>query len=389
MAINAIQRRLKGIPYNVVSVLDLVGRAPGYSDRELNQFMWRYSWRGADYLRLFPDWSNPFKLHPWKKLIPVGNTWYIFNIWDDRYFESLARVCDTAYRWKMGIYFDLFDHCFTKGDNQDENPWFHMESVNGIYDLNAIRYYEKWIEKVWSVVGKRGSYTAKSGVKKKVRPNLYSLGNELNFPSQSQNHYHQYGREWVRPLANKLRDLGYTGKICFSADSSDPRPSSNLIRAYVSNEGDECCPDGHHYTKKTTVEQAHGQFSTTAVLPTIWNNRILALSDDGTNEKDEKHKAVCVGKKYCSADLATVVECAREAKESYGKRQIHHIDILPRSVSEIDQKLDDLDLARDASVFQAIDKKVYGVNPTRKFSKWYKNSYIRDADDIPPGVFPR
>ena len=70
MAINAVTRRLLGVPYFVTAHLGLVPRAHYFTDEELHQFFYTLGTAGVDYIRLFPIdvWADE-PLHPFRKHI--------------------------------------------------------------------------------------------------------------------------------------------------------------------------------------------------------------------------------------------------------------------------------------------------------------------------------
>lgn len=384
MAVNNIKRKLIGLPYFVCAVLDIVPRQ--FSDEELRHFFYRLGRSGVDYLRIFPFWEG---LKPYRKR-PSGK--YDLDLWNPLYFDKLRRVCEAAYQWKISIYFDLFDHCYTKPPTREDNPWYNNTqtanttrfTIDGIYqtDVVSLDYYKRWIKKVWDTVGKRGYFTRKNGSTRRLRPNLYGLGNELHATWANKKEREKFGYKWGYGLAEYLWRLGYRREILWSAeretghtlraylDSSDP-----WVRKYVPD-----CP----FDKKDTVYQYHGWIS--RMVPDDvqeivegTDKRKIAYSDDGVNfpwggdgiciEQDGKQK-------YCSAETQSVIRLCRYIHENLPRAyQFHHIEQLPRSVSEVYHSLDDLDKHRDENIYRRIAKQVWGVDITRTYPRWLKERY--------------
>jgi hypothetical protein len=325
---------------------------------------------GVDYIRLFPFWGG--MLLPYRKGMSGK---FNLDLWNNVYFDELERVVRTAYRYRMGIYFDFFDHCGTKGDNRYWNPWYsNQNGVNGIYDTSfkAEQYRIEWIKRAIETIGWRGEWKTKFGIKKKIKRNIFSLGNELTC-IDSHVKVHEFGRFWAFPMAKALRELGYKRPIAFSASTH----AGHAIRAYVSDEWDQGKNAG--FNKLSTISQKHGwgQFDR-VLLDSIYGGRRFGLSDDGLNIKDPIKKGICVqGDKYCSlrtpfvkASFYTVDYYLKSHKPKW-----HHLEQLPRSVSEPEHHLNDLDQDRDVNIYWRVAKRVWNVNSKRKYPDWMKDLY--------------
>ena len=391
MAVNHIKRKLIGLPYFVCAVLDVHCRAHQFDEHELHRFMYRLGSAGVDYIRLFPFWGK--EVPPYRK---QHGGQYDLELLNPQYWTNLTRVCEAAYAWKIGIYFDLFDHCGTKygrdWSNREWNPWYNnSQSVDGIYAIDdiALRYYKKWIRKVWQTVGIRGEFIRKDGSRRKLHPNLYGLGNELDSRQawDTKVERDNWGVKWGHDLAAYLWRLGYRKEILWSAE----RETSHVLRACL-DKGDPLirrirpdCPWG----KKDTVAQYHGWISRLnpdSVQEVVRNTRVrkIAYSDDGVNFK-WGGDGICVeadGKqKYCSADTRSVIRLCRYIHENLEKGyQFHHIEQLPRSVSEVGHSLDDLKQHRDVNIYKRIAEQVWGVDITRTYPRWLKQRHgIQDV----------
>jgi len=381
MAVNLVRRKLIGLPYFVCAVLDLHCRAHQFTDKELHRFMYRLGKAGVDYIRLFPFWGE--EVTPFMK---KGKK-YDLDLPKPQYWNNLRRVCETAAEWKISIYFDLFDHCGTKQgrdwSNRDWNCWYNNRQgvKDGIYgtDIISLRNYMLWIKRVWDVVGKRGYFIKKDGSRRKLRPNLYGLGNELDSRQawDTKDGRDDWGIKWGYGLAHYLWRLGYRKEILWSAE----KETSHVLRACL-DKGDPLvrkirpeCPWG----KKDTVAQHHGWISrldpdSVTDIVTNTNVRKIGYSDDGVNYK-WGGDGICVevdGKtKYCSADTRSVIRLCRYIHENLNRGyQFHHIEQLPRSVSEVEHSVSDLKQHRDVNIYKRIAKQVWGVDITRKYPRW-------------------
>lgn len=362
-------------PFMVCAVLDIVPRAVEWDDHTLHRFFYRLGKGGVDYLRIFPFWDG---LKPYRKR-PSGK--YDLDLWNPAYFDQLKRVCDIAHEWRIAIYFDLFDHCYTKKPTRHLNPWYsNVNNVDGIYeyDSNAMRYYKQWIKKVWDTVGKRGYWKDKFGIKHKIKPNLYGLGNELHATWANIPERHKWGDTWGYGLAEYIWKLGYRKEVMWSAEQK----TNHALRAYLDK--DDPWVKKYHpdcpFSRRDTVAQYHGWIiphdSASIVLTTT--KRKMAYSDDGVNCKEDGD-GICVEqngkKKYCSAPTRSVIDLCRFIKDNMRVWQFHHIEQLPRSVSEVVHSLDDVDQHRDVNIYRRITKQVWGVDITRKYPRWLREKH--------------
>ena len=390
-------------PLMVCAVLDLVPRANQFTDKELHRFFYRLGSGGVDYLRIFGFWDG---LKPWKKQ-PGGR--YNLDLWNKEYWDSLERVCRIAYQWKVAIYFDLFDQCSMRGYfAKENNPWRYNENgVYSIYDDNkhSMEYYKKWIEKVVETVGLRGYRETKYGLKRRVpHPNLFGLGNELK-KSGTRYELHNWANTWGYGLADYLRKLGYKKEVLWSAEQNTGHALREFISPvgwYVSNcceapvYGNKCIrcfrnaqrvDRGMYKFKRTeTVYQKHGWIEPkdTELIDdrgrsNLTLNRKIGYSDDGVNCKDEEIRAdgICVQPgKYCSAGTKSVIRLCRYIYNNVEDvKQFHHIEQLPRSVSETSQHIGDLRQHRDVNIYYRIAKQVWGKDITRRYPAWQFKRY--------------
>jgi hypothetical protein len=414
MAINAVTRRLLGVPYFVTAHLGLVPRAHYFTDEELHQFCYTLGTAGVDYIRLFPIdvWADE-PLHPFRKHISGE---YGLKLYNAEYFHQLRRVRRIANTWKVSIYFDLFDQCSAKGDGIDINPWFNNRNgVHGIYDTSddAMDFYKHWVTKVVSAVGLRGGYKTKNGNWKLIKPNLFGLGNELKFP-RNRRERHLTAYIWGRGLAEHLRRLGYRKEIMWSAETETGRALYDFISPLGQLVSD-CCKMPHtgpwenkscvycgkpckvitkagvRFEYTDTVFQRHGWIDTT-IDPEIENivgkttrRRKFAYSDDGVNYRwtnTSGYDGICIStRRFCSAPTRKVISLCRYMKDNVRhKSQIHHIEQLPRSVAEWTQPLSKITLSqrrieREVNIYQKIAREVWGVDITRRYPRWLKEKH--------------
>ena len=399
-------------PLMVCAVLDLVPRAHQWTNKELHRFFYRLGSGGVDYIRLFPFWGED--VLPYRKQ-PGGR--YGLNVWNQQYLFQLERVCKIAYQWKIAIYFDLFDQCGFRGYYEKDfgkNPWTHNENgVNGIYEYSivAMKYYMAWIKKMVDTVGLRGYRDTKYSLRRKVpRPNLFGLGNELKYPGDREG-LHEWANTWGYGLADYLRKLGYKKEVLWSADEN----TGHALREYISPAGwyvskchgapwvvrgegathwHECkrCHQpcdlkirvGQHLFKRhETVEQYHGfNYWGTAVdvVKNLTRGRKYGWSDDGTNVKEDDRRGICVGgSKFCSADTSAVIRACKHLNKwmemNPGQNEWHHIEMLPRSVSEATHHINGINRHRDINIYRRIATKVWGKDITRSYPAWQFKKY--------------
>jgi len=373
MAISGLQRIAKGIPYFVCAWLDGPNRSLAYSDRRLDRMMMRLGSAGVDYIRLMP-W--PQGLQPYRR-DPSGR--FDLNLWNKDYFTELSRIAKTAARWRIATYYDLYDHCGLRDKYRELNPWtWNTQNIDGIYDVSveAMCHYFRWTRKIVETVGLRGYFENKSGRKIRIKPNLFGLGNELTFRGDRK-HLHEWANTWGYGHAKHLRSLGYKKEILWSAEHE----TGQALRAYISPEGN---PQGL-FRYSGTVEQFHGWVRQADCADTIRNTtrgRKLAYSDDGVHCTSDLHgDGICIKKgnreAFCSASTHSVIRLCRYIKGAVqNKHQFHHIEQLPRSISETYSTPDDLDQHRDVNIYWRIAKSVWNVNAKRTYPQWMYEKYL-------------
>jgi len=373
---NARQRKEIGLPYMVVAWLD--GHVRGFSNEQLHRAFRRWGEAGVDYIRIFPFWGD--ELLPYRR---QDSGKFGLNLWFPDYWNELRRFCRIAYQWQIGIYFDLFDNCGVKkkSDRPWDNPWLLNESgIRGIYETRdkAMEHYLKWAEKVIKTVGLRGYRRSKSGIMLRNKPNLFGLGNELDYPGQYVNTRQEtwyWADTWGYGLAECMRKLGYKQQILFSGENH----TVHALRDYIG--------PWHNMKFTDTVDQWHGFFEwrpITLKLSTMTQNRWFALSDDGLNVTDGRHykypAELDVPPKYKNAHPSVVYHSCKKIKEWLdehpGKAQWHHIEQLPRSISERHQSIDQLNQDRDVNIYWRIAKRIWGVDIRRTYPKWMRERFL-------------
>jgi len=271
----------------VMAVLDIVPRSIDWTDKEIHEFCYEIGSAGVDMVRIMywplKDYPAPFKKY---------TEGYDLRQWDKVWWHQLQRVRRIINTWKMGIYFDLFDHCGTKEATRDINPWYNnINNVNGIYDTSprALGLYKKWVSKVVRDIGLRGWRYNPLGIKVKTAYNWFGLGNELTFKGTERKEWAQL---WGYGLAEHLRSLGYKQKLLWSGEEQ----TAHALRGWISPEND-VIPGGSIYGFNDTVIQYHGMdywINAEGLLKTITRKRWIAFSDDGTNIKSDVEKGICV-----------------------------------------------------------------------------------------------
>jgi hypothetical protein len=410
MAINAKNRKKIGLPLAVCSVLDLHVRR--FSDKELHRFFRRLGEGGVDYVRLFPYWPKENDLLPWQKN-PSGK--YDLCVFRKEYFDELRRVCEIAYQWQIGIYFDFFDQCGFRSYNDWKNPWAHNNNgLHGIYEYDAfsIELYQRWIKKVVETVGLHGYRNTRLGIKLKNKPNLFGLGNELNFRGQRK-YLHRWAHYWGHGHAEYMRTLGYKQQILFSGEEKTAHalreflsPWNNLestchgswvkvrgrtTKHYVCGKCDKPCNvrPKMKFGFGDTVDVWHGFYRWPQLVEKrlydhknkvykVTNNRWFGVSDDGVDVQDGYHARYNppvegLPENFKCAGTEQVIRACKGLKKwlnnNPGYAQWHHIEQLPRSVSEQSQSIEQLHQDRDVNIYRRIAK-LWGVDITRKYSKW-------------------
>jgi hypothetical protein len=353
-------------PFSMLACLDIVGRMIHWTDEDLNRFL-RYLYiRKVDYLRFFLNCSwGPQGLSSQPHRKRVDGLFYFYGkddkpVFNEVFFAQLKRLATFAPEWKVALAVDLNDHCATTPSLRDIHPYYHnAQGMNGLYDKSdfGIRVRNDVATKVLETIGLAGIRHDPLGIPHRIRPNILSLVNEGYCAYVDR---HAFGEYWAYPLAHRLRQLGYKKKIMFSAHDD----AAHAISAYVSSEG-----NWHtEFRKGDTINQLHGLHSVEWVrenVPNVEHGRWFGVSDDGTYDKNPIAK--------------TWVECMKEilelCKEPFGKgkkkqRYLHHYEILPLSISEVDQVPWEIDI-EDLSKFTQIRIQVFGdKSPLRKVPKW-------------------
>jgi len=355
-------------PQFVMAALDIVGRMLHWSDYDLHTFFKKLYVRKVDKLRilLFNVWGEQNEAsQPYLK----DEDWFDLDFFNPVFFGQLKRLSDMAYAWKTGLYIDLFDHCATKEPTKHLHPYYNnVNIIFGMYDIRteAQSYRNDLAKKVIETVGLRGYWRNRLGIKCALPPNIFSLGNEL-YCSHAERH--SFGEHWAYPLAHQLRELGYTEKIAFSASEE----AAHAIRAYVNTEGDW----KSEFKKDDTILQLHGMDSPAWVdenVPGVVHGRYFGISDDGTYKRNPSIGTVA---RIVSRTLAYCKEPFMRTKK---QRYIHHIEMLPLSISEIPTKVWEIDTGRDLEVYSTIARKNFGIKkPNRETPRWLlkRNGLLR------------
>lgn len=376
-------------PHKMVAVLGYIARSGRWNLKSKAKFMFKLLTRKINYLRVFivnpwtqTECSSPFYYDKDYKL-------YDLDEWNPKFFEALKELADLAGDFWMALTIDLFDHCGTNKKLRKRNPWYNnCNGVDGFYDTrpHAMFYQRKLIAKVVETIGFHAYRKNKLGIKVRGKSHIYSLGNELYTHRGLGTHYHWIGRDWALPHALYLRKLGYKNKIFFSAHHW----AGHAIWGYLSPEGEEY---GSTFGFNDLVHQLHGMSYEQWVdekVGTFSMGRNVGISDDGTNIKDLADKGICInGNRYCSARIELVCDTVKYAAETCEKRRrrrnrryrkLHHIEMLPRSISEDYQSLNNLNRHRDLNVWRAIGRRVYGQNWTRRCPRYLKRRYGIEAE---------
>lgn len=343
-------------PLFIMAVLDIVGRMKDWADHDLHRFFRKLFFRRVDYLRifLFCVWGRQTLVS--QPYLKDADGKYNLDEFNPVFFEELARLARFAYIWRRKLWVDLFDHCATKKPNTHLHPYENnINEIYGMYDrsIRAQEYRNKLAEKVIETIGLRGCWYGVTGlIKHNLSPNILSLGNEL-YCSHAERH--PFGEFWAYPLAKKLRQLGYTGKIAFSAHSI----AAHAIRAYVSTEGNWKT----EFKKGDTILQFHGMDSTEWVdenVPGVVHGRHFGISDDGTYKRSPSIRTV-------TRIISHTLAYCKEKRQRY----LHHIEMLPLSISETPSVVWEIKVDRDLEAYSTIARRNFGIKkPNRKPPKW-------------------
>lgn len=386
-------------PEMVCAVLDILDRLPKTSDHEANKFFSHLRHHGVKRLRIFlwnvwgdqKSWSQMFGRNSFSFSFGEERAYKIFQLpdhssagmnWNKEFFDNLKRLKEIAANWRIALYVDFGDHCSTNKKMRDKHPLYNnIDGILGMYDIGwkAEYMWEEIIRKIIGIVGVGRIWvpTIIPGIKKPGPKPWYGLGNELWCPKDRPS-VHNFGRLWAYPKALLLRKLGYKLPILFSAHQD----AAHAIRAYVNTEG-----DWHTiFRPKDTVRVFHGtdlygDFE--PMLKAITAKRGFAISDDGTNCKDPVRKAICVNvDRYCSADKLSVMHLVKMIwfymkTIGYKKCYFHHIEQLPRSVSETYQSLGNLDHSRDMNVYPYVIRGVFDKDIHWRIPRWMRKRFLK------------
>ena len=370
-------------PLKIIALLDYLGRCWDWTLQSQYRFFQRLRTRYIQYLRVFT-------VCPWGKQSPSSQPYYKrddgyydLRIFNAAFFTKLKHLADLAGDFGIALIIDLFDHCGTNKTLRKDNPWYNnINGVYGFYDTSqyAMMQQHGLIEKIIDTIGFHAYRKTALGIAKKVRPHIYSLGNELYTARGRGTEYHWIGRDWALPHAEFLKSKGYKQEVFFSAHEL----ARHAIWEYVGPGG---APWGSTFGIKDTVCQLHGM----AYLPWVDDNiagvahgRKVSVSDDGTNIKYPPDQGICInGDRYCSGSTDLVCEtltylkhvCNRTNRKGRRHRILHSMEMLPRSVSEIYQTLKNLNQHRDVNIWKAIGRRVYGKDWTRKTPRYLRKRY--------------
>ena len=376
-------------PEYVCAVLGILNRIPKTNDYELNRFCAKLRSGGVTRIRLFL-WNVWGDQHSWTHMfLKTGEKYQIFKTpgvpssgmnWNEEFFDTLRRLKEAVANWRMAPYTDFGDNCSTNKKVRGNHPLYNnVDSINGMYDIGwkAQYMWTEIIKKVVDIVGVRRILvpTIVPGIKKPGRKPWYGLGNELYCSYEFRN---DFGKYWAYPKASLLRKLGYKGKILFSAHSV----AWHKIRGWVSSDG----VWNTEFKPKDTVGVIHGvdlYKDMEEKLRGVKAGRGFAISDDGTNVKEEARRAICIDEdRYCSANTASVILLVRDIWRymkgiNPKKCYFHHIEQLPRSVSEPYQSLSNLNYHRDRNIYRRIAKRVFNKDITWEIPGWMKRRFLK------------
>ena len=385
-------------PRKIVALLDYIGRSWNWFLQDEYCFFQQLRTRRIKYLRVFTvcPWgeqspnSQPFQrvyhrgvnLYPLEEFNEVSENMYNLEEFNDAFFDKLKHLADEAGDFGTALIIDLFDHCGTNKKLRKNNPWYNnINGVKGFYDTSdtSMMFQRKLIKKIVDTIGFHAYRKTALGIRKKVRPHIYSLGNEL-YTAGGGTTYHWIGRDWALPHSLYLKGLGYKNEIFFSAHEK----ARHAIWEYVGPGG---APWGSTFKIKDTVCQMHGMAYTPWAddnIAGVAHGRKVSVSDDGTNIKYAGDKGICTnGDRYCSASINLVCSTLAYIKEVCNQRNrrgrrhriLHSMEMLPRSVSETYQTLKNLNQDRDLDVWTEIGERVYGQDWTRKTPRYLRKRY--------------
>lgn len=400
-------------PEMVCAVLDVLDRLPKTSDHEANKFFSHLRAHSVKRLRIFlwnvwgdqkswsqmfgrsyfsspgewdpmPGWDDQKSEKPYEIFQLPGEVGSGIN-WNEEFFDNLKRLKEIAANWRIALYVDFGDHCSTHKSMRGKHPLYNnVDGIHGMYDISgkAQWMWDEIIRKIIGIVGVGRVMvpTIIPGVKKPGPKPWYGLGNEL-YCQKDRRSVHSFGEFWAYPKAKLLRKLGYKLPILFSAHQD----AAHAIRAYVNTEGDWYT----EFRPKDTVRVFHGtdlyeHFE--PMLKAITAKRGFAISDDGTNCKDMYRKAICVNvDRYCSADKLSVMHLVKTIwlymrTIGYKKCYFHHIEQLPRSVSETYQSLGNLDHKRDMNVYPYVARDVFDKDINWRIPRWMKKRFLKKKE---------
>lgn len=372
-------------PIKVCEILDITGRSWKYTDHELHGLACQMYEDGIDYLRWFPlpVWGLEWKgFMPWER-----DNEGVFNmeIWNEDYWNEVARLEYIFSEWKIAFWTSLNDHCGTRKKLQKNNPWYNnCNGISGLYDTRtpAMVMRERFTRKMFETVGLKAQRSGALGKTIGTIKHLYGLGNEL-YCRGNHSSVHAFGREFALPQAEMILANGYKpqkwGKVKIMYSAHDA--AAHAIEAYVSPEGE---PWGSTVKYGHLVRSYHGWAYPIDATPVLFRTRHrgMGYSDDGTNVHNPADKGICINvDRYCSANIelveklcSAIVENVKERNKRRRNTYFHHFSQLPRSISETYHSLLTWK-ERDREVYDQVWQSLYGKSCKRTAPKWRKRKH--------------
>lgn len=347
--------------YSVLTLIDILNRMSEINDLDMHRFMRSLYIRRVDYLRF-----TPFGL--WGKLtdsavpyVKDSDGLYLMGEFNVAWIEQLKRLARIAYAWEVSLMPDIMDKSAAGEPLQHLHPYYNNKGnrINGQFDpsasAQAIR--NELAGLIFDIIGERGHFTRMNGSLRPLRPNKLSLGNEI-FCGKSHEAIHTFGEFVAYPLAHEFRQLGYEGKIYYSANQA----ATEATEGYVGSEGGW----QSEFKIRDTCQCKHNISSVFDVIekvPKIIHGRWFGISDDGTfGDNPDKQTQKAIVKR-------TMVLADERSNNNRRVRRLDYIEILPLSIADYPANFKDI--SKDDLEKFTITSRCRGLkNPNRTVPKW-------------------
>ncbi len=350
----------EGMPKLGLANLSLHVLANRYTDAQLDAFAEKMSLAGVDFVRLMASWDEQ-SYSPISPFFRTSSGRFDLDQEDPRFDASLARIARIFKPYHLGIMFDFFDNC---GDQY--SPWSNnVDGINGTYDYSpaAIARFKRWIDRT---IGDLGSNLPSPD---STAENLYGLGNELQHPSEGGGQdFDDWSRQWVLVLGEYLWDKGIR-PVTFSGSPKTGHRMHGVLSPDLSTKFGmlDGCLILHWIGLPEDFTDPSPSYPE-GLRQSISGQRRYAISDDGVGINPvlppEKRGRCTTGGGACTANTEWRIKAAK-AVTDWGGSRIHHIEYLPREISD-GEPLEGID-PTSLSIYYELAMALWGFDVRRKY----------------------